>query len=106
MARFLEPNCPYAWGDCLAIAYLGDSHTVLCTWDSKDHLILVQLTTEHPNFSSLGYGCMHLNTYLDCTLHSCTLAIGELARILNTKGRVFAMDDEPEISLTFTLFLN
>jgi hypothetical protein len=40
---------------------------------------------------------MHMNTLVDCIFHSCTIAIGELARILNCKGRVFAMDDEPDV---------
>jgi hypothetical protein len=93
---------------------LGDSRAVLCPPDSKDRLIPVQLTTdlkpdlpsEHPNFSSHSFLCMHMNTHLDCILHSCTFAIGELTRILNYKGRVFAIDDESDVSLTFSLLLN
>ncbi|CAL4897263.1 unnamed protein product [Urochloa decumbens] len=62
-------------GDHLFIANLGDSRAVLCTRDSKDHLIPVQLTTDlKPDLP------------------------GELARILNCKGRVFAMDDEPDVA--------
>nr|CAB3488844.1 unnamed protein product [Digitaria exilis] len=61
-------------GDHLIIANLGDSRAVLCTRDSKDRLIPVQLTTDlKPDLPS------------------------ELARILNCKGRVFAMDDEPDV---------
>ncbi|CAL4904622.1 unnamed protein product [Urochloa decumbens] len=61
-------------GDHLFIANLGDSRAVLCTRDSKDRLIPVQLTTDmKPDLPS------------------------ELARILNCKGRVFAMDDEPDV---------
>ncbi|CAN6373832.1 unnamed protein product [Urochloa humidicola] len=61
-------------GDHLFIANLGDSRAVLCTRDSKDRLIPVQLTTDlKPDLP------------------------GELARILNCKGRVFAMDDEPDV---------
>jgi serine/threonine protein phosphatase PrpC len=69
----------YAQGDHLIVANLGDSRAVLCTRDSKDRLIPVQLTTdlkpdlpsEHPNFSFHGYRRMHMNTHLDCILHSC-----------------------------------
>ncbi|CAM0152412.1 unnamed protein product [Urochloa decumbens] len=62
-------------GDHLFIANLGDSRAVLCTRDSKDRLIPVQLTTDlKPDLP------------------------GELARILNCKGRVFAMDDEPDVA--------
>ncbi|CAD6269070.1 unnamed protein product [Miscanthus lutarioriparius] len=61
-------------GDHLVVANLGDSRAVLCTRDSKDRLIPVQLTTDlKPDLPS------------------------ELARILNCKGRVFAMDDEPDV---------
>ncbi|XP_062197434.1 probable protein phosphatase 2C 73 isoform X2 [Phragmites australis] len=61
-------------GDHLLIANLGDSRAVVCTRDSKDRLIPVQLTTDlKPDLPS------------------------ELARILNCKGRVFAMDDEPDV---------
>ncbi|PUZ62685.1 hypothetical protein GQ55_3G005600 [Panicum hallii var. hallii] len=61
-------------GDHLIIANLGDSRAVLCTRDSKDRMIAVQLTTDlKPDLPS------------------------ELARILNCKGRVFAMDDEPDV---------
>ncbi|OEL24198.1 putative protein phosphatase 2C 73 [Dichanthelium oligosanthes] len=61
-------------GDHLIIANLGDSRAVLCTRDSKERLIPVQLTTDlKPDLPS------------------------ELARILNCKGRVFAMDDEPDV---------
>ncbi|EES07864.1 probable protein phosphatase 2C 73 [Sorghum bicolor] len=61
-------------GDHLIVANLGDSRAVLCTRDSKDRLIPVQLTTDlKPDLPS------------------------ELARILNCKGRVFAMDDEPDV---------
>ncbi|BAF28971.2 probable protein phosphatase 2C 73 [Oryza sativa Japonica Group] len=62
-------------GDHLIIANLGDSRAVLCTRDSKDRPIPVQLTTDlKPNLPS------------------------EAERILNCKGRVFAMDDEPDVS--------
>ena len=56
--------CPcYAQGDHLIVSNLGDSRAVLCTRDSKDRLIPVQLTTdlkpdlpsEHQNFSFHGY---------------------------------------------------
>ncbi|KAG2544105.1 probable protein phosphatase 2C 73 [Panicum virgatum] len=61
-------------GDHLIIANLGDSRAVLCSRDSKDRLIPVQLTIDlKPDLPS------------------------ELARILNCKGRVFAMDDEPDV---------
>ncbi|EAZ17162.1 hypothetical protein OsJ_32667 [Oryza sativa Japonica Group] len=61
-------------GDHLIIANLGDSRAVLCTRDSKDRPISVQLTTDlKPNLPS------------------------EAERILNSKGRVFAMDDEPDV---------
>ncbi|KAJ1264463.1 hypothetical protein BS78_08G002600 [Paspalum vaginatum] len=61
-------------GDHLFIANLGDSRAVLCTQDSKGRLIPIQLTTDlKPDLPS------------------------ELARILNCKGRVFAMDDEPDV---------
>ncbi|CAD6258776.1 unnamed protein product [Miscanthus lutarioriparius] len=61
-------------GDHLIVSNLGDSRAVLCTRDSKDRLIPVQLTTDlKPDLPS------------------------ELARILNCKGRVFAMDDEPDV---------
>ncbi|KAG0519709.1 hypothetical protein BDA96_08G009500 [Sorghum bicolor] len=61
-------------GDHLIVANLGDSRAVLCTRDSKDRLIPVQLTTDlKPDLPS------------------------ELARILSCKGRVFAMDDEPDV---------
>lgn len=61
-------------GDHLIIANLGDSRAVLCTRDSKDHPIPVQLTTDlKPDLPS------------------------EAERILSCKGRVFAMDDEPDV---------
>ncbi|XP_066356183.1 probable protein phosphatase 2C 73 [Miscanthus floridulus] len=61
-------------GNHLIVANLGDSRAVLCTRDSKDRLIPVQLTTDlKPDLPS------------------------ELARILNCNGRVFAMDDEPDV---------
>ncbi|GJN07190.1 hypothetical protein PR202_ga24998 [Eleusine coracana subsp. coracana] len=61
-------------GDHLFIANLGDSRAVLCTRDSKDRLTPVQLTTDlKPDLPS------------------------EAARILSCKGRVFAMDDEPDV---------
>ncbi|CAN6344178.1 unnamed protein product [Urochloa humidicola] len=61
-------------GDHLFVANLGDSRAVLCTRDSKHRLIPVQLTTDlKPDLP------------------------GELARILKCKGRVFAMDDEPDV---------
>ncbi|XP_062197435.1 probable protein phosphatase 2C 73 isoform X3 [Phragmites australis] len=94
-------------GDHLLIANLGDSRAVVCTRDSKDRLIPVQLTTDLKpdlpskllNFSHFTVLDMHLQFYtlLDCILYCCALAIGELARILNCKGRVFAMDDEPDV---------
>ncbi|GJM88188.1 hypothetical protein PR202_ga04218 [Eleusine coracana subsp. coracana] len=61
-------------GNHLFIANLGDSRAVLCTRDSKDRLTPVQLTTDlKPDLPS------------------------EAARILSCKGRVFAMDDEPDV---------
>ncbi|KAL6653432.1 hypothetical protein ACP70R_009010 [Stipagrostis hirtigluma subsp. patula] len=61
-------------GDHLIIANLGDSRAVLCTRDSKNRLVPVQLTTDlKPDLPS------------------------EAARILSCKGRVFAMDDEPDV---------
>ncbi|GJN28499.1 hypothetical protein PR202_gb16632 [Eleusine coracana subsp. coracana] len=61
-------------GDHLFIANLGDSRAVLCTRDSKDRLTPIQLTTDlKPDLPS------------------------EAARILSCKGRVFAMDDEPDV---------
>ncbi|WVZ54891.1 hypothetical protein U9M48_005631 [Paspalum notatum var. saurae] len=61
-------------GDHLFIANLGDSRAVLCTRDSKGRPLPIQLTTDlKPDLPS------------------------ELARILNCKGRVFAMDDEPDV---------
>lgn len=67
----------------MIVANLGDSRAVLCPPDSKDCLILVQLTTDlKPDLPS------------------------ELTRILNYKGRVFAIDDESDVSLTFSLLLN
>ncbi|KAG8050827.1 hypothetical protein GUJ93_ZPchr0009g1786 [Zizania palustris] len=61
-------------GDHLMVANLGDSRAVLCTRDSKDHPIPVQLTTDlKPDLPS------------------------EAERILSCKGRVFAMDDEPDV---------
>ncbi|KAJ1273746.1 hypothetical protein BS78_05G007800 [Paspalum vaginatum] len=61
-------------GDHLFIANLGDSRAVLCTRDSKGRPLPIQLTTDlKPDLPS------------------------ELERILNCKGRVFAMDDEPDV---------
>ncbi|KAL6905993.1 hypothetical protein ACP4OV_003594 [Aristida adscensionis] len=61
-------------GEHLIIANLGDSRAVLCTRDSKNRPIPVQLTTDlKPDLPS------------------------EAARILSCKGRVFAMDDEPDV---------
>ena len=87
------------------IANLGDSRAILCTRDSKDHMIPVQLTTDlkpdlpselaSKHLISQFLKCMCI--FLDYILHCCALAIGELARILNCKGRVFAMDDEPDV---------
>ncbi|PNT65589.1 hypothetical protein BRADI_4g44750v3 [Brachypodium distachyon] len=61
-------------GDHLIIANLGDSRAVLCARDSKDRPIPVQLTTDlKPDLP------------------------GEAERIMSCKGRVFAMEDEPDV---------
>ncbi|KAK1629404.1 hypothetical protein QYE76_003719 [Lolium multiflorum] len=61
-------------GDHLFIANLGDSRAVLCARDSKDRPVSVQLTIDlKPDLP------------------------GEAERILSCKGRVFAMDDEPDV---------
>lgn len=61
-------------GDHLIIANLGDSRAVLCARDSKDRPVAVQITTDlKPDLP------------------------GEAERILSCKGRIFAMDDEPDV---------
>ncbi|KAK4752880.1 hypothetical protein SAY87_021678 [Trapa incisa] len=61
-------------GDHLMIANLGDSRAVLCTRGQKNQLVPVQLTVDlKPNIPS------------------------EAERIRKCKGRVFAMDHEPEV---------
>ncbi|VAI16107.1 unnamed protein product [Triticum turgidum subsp. durum] len=61
-------------GDHLIIANLGDSRAVLCTRDSKGRPVSVQITTDlKPDLP------------------------GEAERILICKGRIFAMDDEPDV---------
>ncbi|KAH9673200.1 putative protein phosphatase 2C 65 [Citrus sinensis] len=61
-------------GEHLIIANLGDSRAVLCTRDDRNQLVPVQLTTDlKPEIA------------------------GEAERIRNCKGRVFAMDEEPDV---------
>ncbi|KAF7142674.1 hypothetical protein RHSIM_Rhsim05G0226300 [Rhododendron simsii] len=61
-------------GDHLVIANLGDSRAVLCTRDDTNQLVSVQLTVDlKPNLPN------------------------EAERIKNCEGRVFAMDEEPEV---------
>lgn len=61
-------------GDHLIIANLGDSRAVLCARDSKGRPVSVQITTDlKPDLP------------------------GEAERILTCKGRIFAMDDEPDV---------
>ncbi|KAJ4830691.1 hypothetical protein Tsubulata_028407 [Turnera subulata] len=61
-------------GDHLIIANLGDSRAVLCTRDQQNNLAPVQLTVDlKPNIAS------------------------EAERIKNCKGRVFALEEEPEV---------
>ncbi|VAI30303.1 unnamed protein product [Triticum turgidum subsp. durum] len=61
-------------GDHLIVANLGDSRAVLCARDSKGRPVSVQITTDlKPDLP------------------------GEAERILSCKGRIFAMDDEPDV---------
>ncbi|KAH7867397.1 hypothetical protein Vadar_032856 [Vaccinium darrowii] len=61
-------------GDHLVIANLGDSRAVLCTRGDTDQLVPVQLTEDlKPNLPN------------------------EAERIKNCEGRVFAMDEEPDV---------
>ncbi|KAE8809897.1 putative protein phosphatase 2C 73 [Hordeum vulgare] len=61
-------------GDHLIIANLGDSRAVLCARDGKNRPVSVQITTDlKPDLP------------------------GEAERILSCKGRIFAMDDEPDV---------
>ncbi|KAL5742434.1 hypothetical protein ACOSP7_029166 [Xanthoceras sorbifolium] len=61
-------------GDHLIITNLGDSRAVLCTRGNQNQLIPVQLTNDlKPNVPS------------------------EAERIKNCKGRVFALDEEPDV---------
>ncbi|KAL6987909.1 hypothetical protein U1Q18_013655 [Sarracenia purpurea var. burkii] len=61
-------------GDHLVIANLGDSRAVLCTRGDKNQFVSVQLTVDlKPNLPN------------------------EAERIKNCEGRVFAMDEEPEV---------
>ncbi|KAG8649477.1 hypothetical protein MANES_08G097500v8 [Manihot esculenta] len=61
-------------GNHLIISHLGDSRAILCTRSSKNQLDAVQLTVDlKPNIAS------------------------EAERIKKSKGRVFAMDEEPEV---------
>ncbi|KAK3444935.1 hypothetical protein EUGRSUZ_A00625 [Eucalyptus grandis] len=61
-------------GDHLVIANLGDSRAVLCTRGQKNQPVPIQLTVDlKPNIKS------------------------EADRIKKCKGRVFAMDEEPEV---------
>ncbi|KAL7248644.1 hypothetical protein ACSBR2_003397 [Camellia fascicularis] len=61
-------------GNHLVIANLGDSRGVLCTRDDKNELVSVQLTVDlKPNLPR------------------------EAERIRSCNGRVFAMDEEPEV---------
>ncbi|XP_021908737.1 probable protein phosphatase 2C 65 [Carica papaya] len=61
-------------GDHLVVANLGDSRAVLCTRSSKNQLIPIQLTVDlKPNVPS------------------------EAERINICKGRIFALDEEPDV---------
>ncbi|KAJ8898905.1 hypothetical protein K2173_008397 [Erythroxylum novogranatense] len=61
-------------GNHLMIANLGDSRAILCTRDSRNQLIPVQLTVDlKPNLAS------------------------EAERIRNCNGRIFALDEEPQV---------
>ncbi|GLT73765.1 hypothetical protein SLA2020_456020 [Shorea laevis] len=61
-------------GEHLIIANLGDSRAILCTRGDKSQLVPVQLTVDlKPSLPS------------------------EAGRILNTGGRIFAMDEEPSV---------
>lgn len=61
-------------GDNLIISNLGDSRAVLCTRDGNNHLSPVQLTTDlKPDIPE------------------------EVERIKSRKGRVFPMEEEPEV---------
>ncbi|KAJ0028451.1 hypothetical protein Pint_34976 [Pistacia integerrima] len=60
--------------DLLIVANLGDSRAVLCTRGNKNELVPVQLTTDlKPDLAS------------------------EAERIKNCRGRVFALDEEPDV---------
>lgn len=62
-------------GQDLIIGNVGDSRAILCTRDKKDSLIAVQLTVDlKPNLPA------------------------EAERIRKCKGRVFALQDEPEVT--------
>ncbi|XP_047307241.1 probable protein phosphatase 2C 73 [Impatiens glandulifera] len=61
-------------GDNLVVANLGDSRAVLCTRDDNSHLVPIQLTVDlKPNLPD------------------------EARRIKSRRGRVFAMEQEPEV---------
>ncbi|KAI3757116.1 hypothetical protein L6452_04649 [Arctium lappa] len=62
-------------GQDLIIGNVGDSRAILCTRDKKDSLVAVQLTVDlKPNLPA------------------------EAERIRKCKGRVFALQDEPEVT--------
>ncbi|XP_024970166.1 probable protein phosphatase 2C 33 [Cynara cardunculus var. scolymus] len=62
-------------GQDLIIGNVGDSRAILCTRDKKDSLVAVQLTVDlKPNIPA------------------------EAERIRKCKGRVFALQDEPEVT--------
>ncbi|XP_031381137.1 probable protein phosphatase 2C 52 isoform X1 [Punica granatum] len=101
----------------LFIGYIGDSRAVLASKDTNDSMVAIQLSVDmkpdlpsKPNFvshysflrklcffnmtSSLGKSCLFDANSMYIIIIPC---LGEAERIKRCKGRVFALQDEPEV---------
>ena len=89
-------NCK---GSKLFMGYIGDSRAIMGSRDSNDALLAIQLTVDLkpdlPSMSKFNFIVVYsLNNVSDCPLQ---IHIGEAERIKRCKGRVFALQDEPEV---------
>ncbi|XP_073312776.1 probable protein phosphatase 2C 6 isoform X1 [Primulina huaijiensis] len=92
-------------GQDLVIGNIGDSRAILATRDKDNGLVALQLTVDlKPNLPSI-LTFSHLSCTNAVYLCTCTETkasgsyfLGEFARIQRCKGRVFALQDEPEVA--------
>ncbi|OMO73947.1 phosphatase 2C (PP2C)-like protein [Corchorus olitorius] len=71
-------------GQHLVIGNVGDSRAVMAVRDKDNSLVAIQLTVDlKPDLPSLSLSLLHIR---------------EAARIQQCKGRVFALQDEPEVA--------